>query len=837
MKTYITVLILMCMLSGCGLQPTSNPDLYEAGVSQALAERRKQEIKELAYDLRFAIPEEKHLPIAGEVTLKFVLEKPQEVIIDFREEKEKIKSLSVNGQESTYECRNEHIIVPESSIKEGKNEVSIRFTAGNQSLNRNDEFLYTLLVPDRARTLFPCFEQPNLKANFTLQLEVPAAWKAISNTYIAREETEGERKTVTFAPTEPLSTYLFSFVAGKLEHREYEEDGRKISAYYRETDPKKVAQLDVIFKQVTASLRWLEEYTGVPYAFAKYDFIILPGFQYGGMEHTGATLYNDTQMFLSEHPTPDEELRRTELIAHETTHMWFGDLVTMDWFDDVWTKEVFANYFAACITEPLFPDINHRLNWMKTYTAAALSEDRTPGTNSIRQPLDNLQNAGLIYGQIIYNKAPVMMAKLVELMGKKNFRAGIQEYVKTYAYGNATWDDLIRILCSHTDELLEAFSDVWVNRKGMPHIRFEVRGDQLAVVQQDPYRRGLNWPQQFNVTFCSEARDTTVEVSMKDSVCLIPLPFEPTHILPNTDGRGYGLFIPDEGSMQWLLAHWQELSDDTARQAMLMLLHENYLAKHFADDVWMQALLNGLRKEQNPLIASTLTSYLSTPLRELPEAMRAATEQELYALCQTHPLTSCRTQLLRTLSTEAYSTPIVQLLYKVWESRSAALLSDNDYTTLAYELSLRLPQESDRILDTQRKRITNPDRLRQFDFISQAVTPDTLKMDSLFHALLLPENRRIEPWAASALHYLNHPIREAYAVKYIRPGLEVLREVQRTGDIFFPRKWAGVLLGNHRSREARQEVEKFFEAHPDYLPLLKNKVMQAAYPLMRSTEE
>ena len=187
-----------------------------------------------------------------------------------------------------------------------------------------------------------------------------------------------------------------------------------------------------------ASLRWLEDYTGVPYPFAKYDFIILPGFQYGGMDHTAPPLYNDNQMFLSEHPTPDEELRRTELIAHETAHMWFGDLVTMNWFDDVWTKEVFANYFAACISEPLYPEINHQLNRIKTFTASSLSEDRTPGTTSIRQPLDNLRNAGLIYGQIIYNKAPVMMIKLVELMGKDKFREGIREYLNTYAYSSAT---------------------------------------------------------------------------------------------------------------------------------------------------------------------------------------------------------------------------------------------------------------------------------------------------------------------------------------------------------------------------------------------------------------
>lgn len=120
-------------------------------------------------------------------------------------------------------------------------------------------------MPDRARTLFPCFEQPNLKATFSLRLDIPTAWKAVSNTYITKEETKGNCKTVTFAPTEPLSTYLFSFVTGKLEHQEYTEGNRKISAYYRETDSKKVAQLDTIFKQVTASLNWLEEYTNVPY--------------------------------------------------------------------------------------------------------------------------------------------------------------------------------------------------------------------------------------------------------------------------------------------------------------------------------------------------------------------------------------------------------------------------------------------------------------------------------------------------------------------------------------------------------------------------------------------
>ncbi|MBR4850931.1 MAG: aminopeptidase, partial [Tidjanibacter sp.] len=438
----IIALMMAVLLVGCQERGTHNK-VCDEGVSQELAQWRKETIKELRYGLCFNIPEQKNDPIEAKACIRFALVQRQEVVLDFREHAELLSEVKVNGEVCDYAFVNEHIIIPQHATHKGENFVEIAFTAGEQSLNRNDEYLYTLFVPDRARTVFPCFEQPNLKAEFTLRLEVPAAWEAVSNTGVESETIENGRKHILFKPTEPLSTYLFSFVAGKLDKAEYRDGDRIITAYHREVDAKRVAQLDVIFGQVASSLRWLEEYTGIPYPFAKYSLIILPGFQYGGMEHTGATLYNDTRMFLSEHPTLDEELSRAELIAHETAHMWFGDLVTMDWFNDVWTKEVFANYFAARITEPLFPEVNHALNSIKNYTASALSEDRTLGTNAIRQDLDNLRNAGLIYGSIIYNKAPVMMRKMVEIMGEEAFREGIREYLTTFAYGNATWDDLI----------------------------------------------------------------------------------------------------------------------------------------------------------------------------------------------------------------------------------------------------------------------------------------------------------------------------------------------------------------------------------------------------------
>ena len=828
MKNIHYLIMAVCLLFGsCQEKPNK---LYEEGISLELAQLRKEEIKDLKYNLRFSIPEQKQEAVEGEARILFTIQKPQEIILDFRESADKVKEVNVNGQPSEYTFLNEHIILPVGSTIEGKNEVHIRFTAGDQSLNRNDEYLYTLLVPDRARTVFPCFEQPNLKAEFTLQLEVPAEWEAVSNTSVASENVINGKKHITFRPTEPLSTYLFSFVAGKLKKVEYADGERILTAYHRETDPKKVAQLDVIFEQVASSLHWLEDYTDIPYPFAKYSFIILPGFQYGGMEHTGATLYNDTRMFLSEHPTLDEELARAKLIAHETAHMWFGDFVTMDWFNDVWTKEVFANYFAACIVEPLFPSVNHSLNWIKTYTTASLAEDRTQGSNSIRQPLDNLRNAGLIYGNIIYNKAPVMMQKLVEIMGEEAYQKGIQEYLKTYAYGNATWDDLIAILDSQTEEDLATFSDVWVNQKGMPHITFTNRCGQLEIRQRDPLNRGLIWPQRFQITFQGAEESASVEVNLTGETYALTVPLGTQAILPNTDERGYGLFIPDEQSMEWLLTHWQETTEDTARQSLLMLLYENYQHRLISDKKWMDALMNGLKTEKNALIASTLCGYLGEPLQKLSNE---ALEKEIWNWTEKHPIASCRLQLIRCLISNASTPQSIDKLYDLWEKQNHPMLNERDYTNMAYELALHRPGKYEDIIKTQRERINNPDRLRQFDFISQAVTPDTLQMDAFFQSLLKAENRRIEPWAASALAYLNHPLRQPYSVKYIRPGLEILQEVQRTGDIFFPKNWVSALLRNHKSKEAYQEVQAFFEAHPGYSPLLTNKILQAAWPLYR----
>ena len=809
--------LILMLLTSCTEQSTR----YDAGISRDLATWRKATIEGLKYNIDIDLVNN-----IGSVDISLSLTQSEEIVVDFRAT-ENILDVKLNGSDVKHRIFNEHIIIAENEVKAGDNVVSIAFKVDNQSLNRNEEFLYTLLVPDRARTLFPCFDQPDMKASYTLSLTIPEEWVAVSNTTISSEEVNSATATkrVSFAPTEPLSTYLFSFVAGKLYKSTYDDGTHTFNAYYRETDPKRLAQLDTIFSEVKSSLEWLEDYTGITYPFAKYDIIILPGFQYGGMEHTGATLYNDRQMFLSDNPTLDERLRRTQLIAHETAHMWFGDYVTMCWFDDVWTKEVFANYFAARMAEPLYSDINHRLNRLKTYTTSALREDRTLGSNSIRQELDNMHNAGLIYGQIIYNKAPIVMDKLVELMGEEAFQSGIRDYLHTYAYGNATWPELIAILDRYTEEDLATFSDVWVHQKGMPHIAVEVSDSEIIFSQSDPYNRGTLWTQSFSSrVIYADGKVEVIDITMRESEHIVTYSGKIVAILPNSCGRGYGLFIPDSNSREWIMANIATLDDDLLRESLIITLHECYQHDIISAEQWLQFILNHVAVEPNYLIASTMNDYLAGVMIEVG---KQDAESHLWSIICKLNNPSLSRRLTMTLAHVMTSNHSIERLYTLWESQSNPQLDEQEYTTLAYELALRLPKQRDHILTTQRSRITNPDRIAQFDYISRATTADAAEREALFAWLLSDaKNRRPEPWAATMLGYLCHHTRQAESFGYIYKGLEALKEIQRTGDIFFPSNWLKALLGGHHSDEAKQEVERFLENNPDYPDLLKNKILQ-----------
>ncbi|HWJ57632.1 MAG TPA: M1 family aminopeptidase, partial [Vicinamibacterales bacterium] len=520
----IAAMLLMAPLP----QAKLDPDL---GVTDTLAAARSARISNLRYDLAFTIPARKDAAVAGREVIRFELASGGEpLVLDYAPDRSgMLLRAELNGAPVTVRQVNGHIIIPADGLRQGENAVSLEFNAGDAPLNRSDDFLYTIFVPARAHLAFPCFDQPDLKGRWTLALDVPEGWQALGNGAEVERATGAGRTRVRLAATEPISTYLFAFASGKLSVEQAERNGRTFRMFHRETDAAKVARnRDAIFDLHAAALAWLEQYTGIPYPFGKFDFFLVPAFQFGGMEHPGAIFYNATGLMLDESATQDQLIGRASVIAHETSHMWFGDLVTMRWFSDVWMKEVFANYMAAKIVNPAFPSLNHQLRFLVDYYPAAYGVDRTAGTNEIRQPLKNLNDAGTLYGAIIYQKAPIVMRQLETLAGAAAFQDGLREYLKTYAFGNAAWPDLIALLDRRTPEDLAAWSHVWVEERGRPVIRVEAsfaggRLGKLVLRQSDPYpTRGLLWNQQIQVAVGTATEVRLVPVHLNAARVEVP---------------------------------------------------------------------------------------------------------------------------------------------------------------------------------------------------------------------------------------------------------------------------------------------------------------------------
>jgi aminopeptidase N len=820
------------------------------GVPLTLAEHRGRTVSDVQYDLNLEVPLDLGRPIRGTVAVTLELRGPGPIVLDFAGPPDGVGTVTLDGGPVAAEVLDGHIVVPVPTGA-GPHKVIVEFQAGDGALNRNAEFLYSLFVPDRARTAFPCFDQPDIKARYTLSLTVPLGWTAVGNAGISSSDTLPSGVRYRFDETAPLSTYLFAFAAGRFRVVTSSRGGRSLRLYHRETDAARIeGNLDPIFDLHAQALSWLEAYTGIPYPFDKFDFVAVPSFQYGGMEHPGAVLYRASSLFLDEAPTQNQLLRRASLIAHETAHMWFGDLVTMRWFDDVWMKEVFANFMAAKIVHPAFPHIDHDLRFFLAHHPAAYAIDRTAGANPIRQGLDNLAEAGTLYGAIIYQKAPIVMRQLERLIGEDALRDGLQTYLTQFAFGNADWTHLIGILDARTEADLADWSEVWVETAGRPGISVTLDSASghirhLEVRQTDPAGGTRIWPQ-----------PVTIALGYEDSLVRIPgriagrrlevaaarnLPV-PQYVLPGADGLGYARFQLDPKTREILIGRLPKIPTALARAVAWMALWEEVLDGSVDPAVFVRSALIALPQEPDELngqfilgfLDDAFWRYLSADARStLAPTVESLLWAEL-ARAETPSRKAAHFDALVSMASSAATTERLEALWRGTERIEGLPLSEERLTTLAEALALQDVAEAPAILAAQLERIENPDRRARFAFVAPALSAEPAVRDSVFASFRIASSREHEPWVLSAVRYLNHPLRSEHAVQYVRPALDLLQEIQRTGDIFFPLRWLHATLDGHASGAAADTIVRFLEEHPGYPSRLRAKVLQAADGLFRA---
>ena len=814
-KVMIFFLLAMCLST-----QSVKAQMLVKGVSKELAEHRKANISQVVYDLTFNIPSKPYESVKGKAIISFNLEVREDVVLDFQgqidgscyihDENDKRHATDILYQD-------EHIIIPMELLTEGKNKIELPFIANDKALNRNDDYMYTLFVPDMARSVFPCFDQPDLRAVFVTTLKVPSGWKTMASDNVCQ-----------------LPTYLYSFVAGKFQEKYTVRNGRRMRALYRESNPDKVAQLDQVFDEASQALDWMEGYTGIACPFKEYGLVILPGYQFGGMEHPGAIQMNDRRIFLEKQATQEEKMARMELIAHETAHLWFGDLVSLKWFEDVWAKEVMANFLASKMVRRSFPDINHDLNFLKTYQTRAIAIDRTEGTHPIAQELTNMSDARLLYDNIIYDKAPVMLRMLEETMGAPEMQTGLQKYLNDHVFKNASWDELVSALDEAAPSAnVKQFSEVWVKQKGMPTIHTTYKNGNLVITQNDPYHRGIVWPQKFQVRLVYDlGTSRTITVDMKEATRTIRVNDKPDYIIPNYNGKGYGHFTLDNEYAVLLPKRLITTRSDLHRYALLQTIHDNYLLGrippiHFAE------LNRMMMTEQNPLIISATIDHMFRIAFDMPAEQRKTLELCMMDLIDKNPSKDMRQLMIRKLSTHATAPELIDRIYTIWQQHNDPLLSEQDYMNMAYRLAILRSDTSGPILAAQRKRLKTDDERREFDYISRVCTSDPMLRVRLFNEMLKPQNREKEPWALKAFQLLNADVYEPQSNVYIESGLKSLQYIEQTSDIFFPTNWLKALLTEHKSREARLTVEKFINNNPNYPEHLRRKILEAAWFLTK----
>lgn len=848
--------------------PTSLPVDVAPGVSRELADHRAATISDLRYRLAFRIPVARSEPIRGHLIASFTVAQPGAVVLDFAQPAEAVGGVQVGGESARFEVVDEHIVLTDG-VPAGPVTVEVEFTAGDGSLNRQDVFLYTLFVPDRARVAFPVFDQPNLKARFQLTLEIPAEWTAVSNASLLDHAVSDQQATFRFVETDPISTYLFAFAAGRFQTEEAERAGRRMVMYHRETDADRLARnRDEIFDLHAAALDWLEDYTGIPYPFEKFDFVLVPSFQYGGMEHPGSIFYLASALLLDESATQNQLLGRASLIAHETAHMWFGDLVTMEWFNDVWMKEVFANVMAAKMVNPTFPDVDHDLRFLLAHYPGAYGVDRTPGANPIRQVLENLNEAGTLYGPIIYQKAPIVMKHLERVVGEETFRDGLREYLDTNRYGNASWADLIAVLDRRSDEDLETWSQVWVSESGRPTVEVMLEADgvvinSLTLRQSDPTDAGRLWNQRLDVVLgyadgSLEQIEAQLDDAMVDVEGAVGLT-QPDFVLANGDGVGYGLMALEPRTCEYLLRELPEILHGAGgtsaitgaagqvgaavlRAVAWLSLSDGVLEGEVDPAAFIDLAMRALPAESDEQNVQLVLRYVASSYwRHLTPAARIEVAEELETLLWEGVTTAGRPSLAAAyfgaFRNIAVTEAALGRLESVWRGDQeipGLPLAEPDFTAIAQTLALREVPGAPDILATQRDRIDNPDRRQAFEFVMPALSGDEGTRDGFFASLADPANRARERWVLTGLGFLLHPLRARASERYIRPSLDLLEEVQRTGDIFFPAGWVQATLGGHQTASAADVVQRFLDERTDLPARLRAKLLQSADGLFRA---
>jgi aminopeptidase N len=530
--------------------------------------------------------------------------------------------------------------LPLRGLSAGRHELEVRaladYSVTGEGLHRavdpadGEVYLYQQSFLDDAQRTFACFDQPDLKAPITLTVQAPAGWVVGGNTRPTPDGTGW-----VFAPTEPISTYLFTLAAGPYHVQRACHGGIEMGLWCRQSmrdylDP------DDLFTATRQSFDLQQKLFGRPYPFGdSYDQVFVPGFNAGAMENPGMVTFTDDFLFRSK-VTLDRRRLRATVVAHEMAHMWFGDLVTMCWWDDLWLNESFAELLGTLTVDEATDLPGSWAAFTVSRKAWGYAADQLPTTHPVTTEVADTQSALLNFDGISYAKGASVLRQLIAYVGRDAFFAGVRDYLDRHAWGNTTLADLLVALERSSGRELRAWADGWLRTTGVSTLRPVWDGDALAVEQESPTPRiariGVGrWDLIDGVL---HRRDLT-EVDVGAGRTPVPVSGpRPSLLLLNDGDLAFVKIRFDERSAQTLVRHLHTIDDDLSRALCWAALWDSTRDAELPAWAYVDAVLAGAAVEDDPEQVQTLLAQATTAAtRYLPVGSRPEFRRRLADAC------------------------------------------------------------------------------------------------------------------------------------------------------------------------------------------------------------
>ena len=657
MTIFSSAIAVTIALSGCSdnKSTTKTPDIQAAehttrivrqlseSLNASYAEMRTKQVSNVSYQLSVKLDTESE-SFSGVSMLNFQLAKNNinDLTIDFDEGT--VTGLEVNGKPAEFSYDKWFITVPASALSAGKNTIKVAYerpyATDGSGLHRfvdpenGEVYLYTDFEPYDANRLFPHFDQPDLKATYALEVNAPSHWQIISATRETSIEETGDTKHWIFPASAKFSSYVFSLHAGNYAVWEDSFEDIPLRLFARQSLAEYV-NTEEWFKPTKQSFAFFNQYFDVRYPFVKYDQVVAPDFNAGAMENVAAVTFNEGYIARGEKST-QAKMSLANVIAHEMAHMWFGDLVTMRWWNGLWLNESFATYMAnLAIAEA--SDFEN--TWDVFYSGTkqwAYRSDDSVNTHAIELPVASTGEALSNFDGITYGKGASVLKQLPYYLGEENFRVGVSNYLKKFSYKNTDLDDFIGELGKAANKDMSQWTQDWLYNAGLNTIKvsYQCNDDkisQFSINQSAPEGYPTLREQRVQIGLYN-INDNTMTLTSATPIMYQGANTDikavigkacPDLVYPNEADWGYVKVDLDDKSLNAIQKHINAIDNTTMRLMLWQSLSDSVNDANLSAEAFVNFAITNIagEKDYNVVrkIAGSLTSalgYLTTATRQ-----------------------------------------------------------------------------------------------------------------------------------------------------------------------------------------------------------------------------